>query len=460
MNYRPQTSDAAALWLKPVADPQPDRLFHRGLLRWQALTEAERFVSLAIGLIPLWWMISWGYVPLFLAIGVFAWQFLRHKRLGLTRPSLAVVALLLMTAYVMALQQYKGVASGPSAIIAPMQLWGSAALLLWYIQSHQIRVRLPVVAWSFSLVAAQAVLFWLAVHFVLGEPFFVPVPNLMARLLGNATRFDSAALGSVGNFLNPYNSLTRGPGNLVRYTFFFPHPTNSSLVFGFIVLIALDLKNRIWANSVIFASSFLILVCQSRNVWVMLPIVVLLHWLITTGKAKGLAVLFTILAITSFVTLSIPQITDLIVERTATTAEATSNLRRASTDDRQEIYVKTWESITTEPPIIGHAEPGAEVNPGYEFARVGTESFILGTLLYKSGFLGTGLFLAFLISFLGWLHRTRGDRPLCCFLMLLLLGLASMVTEFLPMDTLILILCSLVSTNSGPIAPSPKVNYA
>lgn len=459
MNYRSRISDPAALWFKP-ADPQPDRLFYRGLLRWQALTGAERFVSVAIGLVPLWWMISWGYVPLFLTIGVFAVQFLRHRQFGLTRPSLAVVALLLMTGYLIALQQYKGVAAGPSALISPMQLWGSAALMLWYIQSHEIRVRLPVIAWSFSLVAAQAVLYWLVVHFALGEPFFVPVPNLMARLLGNATRFESSALGSVGNFLNPYNPSTRGPGNLVRYTFFFPHPTNSSLVFGFIVLLALDLKNRIWSSSVIFASSFLILVCQSRNVWVMLPIVVLLHWLITTGKARGLAVLLAILSITSFVTLSIPQVTDLIADRAATTAEATSNLRRASTDDRQEIYVKTWESITTEPPIIGHAVPGAEVNPGYEFARIGTESFILGTLLYKSGFLGTGLFLAFLISFLTWLHRTRHDRPLCCFLMLLLLGLASMVTEFLPMDTLLLILCSLVSTHSAPIAPPQKVSYA
>jgi len=450
-------SASPPFWLKPAQNQQDDRLFHSGIIRWRTLNEAERFVCCFIILAPLWWFISWSYMPLFLTAGVFAYQLIRHKTLGLTRPSLAVVALLLFAGYSIGLYHLKVPGTGPAAFIGLIQMWGTAALMLWYVQSRQIRIRFVVAAWALSIVVLEAILYWLFVHFVLGEPYFTPSPTLVAQLLGN-TSYNSTQLGAVGNFLNPYNPSVRGPGGLVRYTFFFQHPTISSQVFAFVVLVALDLKNRLWSSTVIGASSFLVLACQSRNVWLVLPIVVLVHWLITTGKARGLAVLLAILALVSFVTLSIPQVTDTITDRAATTAEATSNLRRASTTVRRDIYLQTWESIVTEPPVIGHAIPGAEVAPGYEFGRIGTESFILGTMLYRSGFLGTGLFLTFLVSFLTWLWRTRDDRPLCCFLMLLLLALSSAVTEFSPLEALILILCAVIYTPKLA-QPKPKSTY-
>ncbi len=463
MNRHPKISASQSFWQKPAQDQQNDcfavsqgenQLFHNGLIRWQALTGAERFVGLAIVLAPVWWFISWSYMPLFMTIGLFAYHLVRHKQLGLTRPSLSVVALLLFTGYLIVLYRLRVPDVGPAGIIGLLQMWGTATALLWYVQSQKIRIRLTILAWAFSVVVLEAVLYWLFARFVLGEPFFIPSPNLIATFLGNTT-FRSTQLGAVGNFLNPYNPSVRGPGGLVRYTFFFQHPTISSQVFAFAVLIALDLKNRLWSSTVIGASAFLILVCQSRNVWLVLPIVVLVHWLITTGKTRGLSALMAALAIVSFVTLSIPQVTEKLADRVTTTAEATGNLRKDSTDVRRDIYIKTWASILTEPPVIGHAVPGEEVVPGYEFGRVGTESFILGTV-YRAGFLGTGMFLVFLISFLAWLWRTRDDRPLCCFLMLLLLALSSAVTEFSPLEAIILILCAITYV---PKLAQPKPKY-
>src|SRR5579883_586436 len=74
-------------------------LFRNCLIRWQALTHAEKFVCVAIVIYPLWWTISWVYSPLILTIYLFGYQIYRHKTLGLSRPSLAVVALILPTIY-------------------------------------------------------------------------------------------------------------------------------------------------------------------------------------------------------------------------------------------------------------------------------------------------------------------------------------------------------------------------
>lgn len=436
-------------------------MVRHGLIRWQALSGTERFVCISIILVPLWWVISWSYAPLLITIGIFTYQLVRYKSLGLSHPSLSAIALLVFAVYQVILYRLNVPDGGPAGLLVPMQLWGSAGLLLWYVQSHQIRVRLPVIAWGFSMVALQATCYWLFAHFVLSEAYYTPVPNLLARLLDKGTTYSSGKLGSVGNFLTPYIPDAKAFAGLVRYAFFFPHPTISSFFFGFSFLIALDLRNRILSFWLTGSSSFLILICQSRNIWLTLPIVVLLRWILTTGRTRGLAFLMALAATASFVMLSIPAVTDLVTDKVTATADSASDLRKASTEDRNKIYSRTWENIVEEPPIIGHSVPGPEVNPGYQFARIGTESFILGSLLYKAGFLGTGLFLTFLVSFSSWLYKTREDRPLCCFLILLLLSLSSAVTEFLPTEALILILCTIASnSNIAHSHQSSRVNHA
>lgn len=421
-----------------------DRLFKNGLLRWQAITPSEQFAAVVISLIPVWWLISWSYSPLLLILGVFAYRLWRYKELGLSRPSLPVVALFCLTLYATVLYKLKVPDGGPAGLVGPMQFWGAIGLWLWYIQSHRIRIRLQVVAWACSVVALEALGFWLVNHFILGEPVFDPARTLVATFIGKGESFDGGKSGSVGNYLVPYEPDTKGVGGLIRYTFFFPHPTASSFMFGFILLIALDLKNRLWSRSLVTICSFLILVCQSRNAWVTLPIAVLIHWLVTTGKTRGLAFLLALFALVSFITLSIPSVTNTLTTKVANTAEATTSYRKESTDARNKIYMRTLEAVLGEPPLIGYVVPGAEVVPGYEFARIGTESFILGTLLYKSGLLGTALFLTFFIPFLSWLYTTRRDRPICCFLMLLWLGIASMVTEFLTTEIFVLVICAAI----------------
>jgi hypothetical protein len=284
---------------------------------------------------------------------------------------------------------------------------------------------------------------WLFCHFVLSEPSYIPPRTLFATITRKSANYSPNLFGSISNYLVIYYQGQKGLGGLARYTFFLPHPTISSFYIGFAGLIALDIKNRFWSWSIFAACVFLILVCQSRNAWLALSIVLVVRWLLTKGKTGGIAFLLMLFAITSFTTLSLPTVTDYITESYTNSVESSSNFRKASTDDRNKIYQRTWEIIVEEP-LVGHGVNGPPVTPGYDFARIGAESFVLGTLLYKSGLLGTGVFLTFFTSFLSWLYKTRQDRPLSCFMMLLYLSLASLVTEFLTPEFFLVLLCMML----------------
>lgn len=194
----------------------------------------------------------------------------------------------------------------------------------------------------------------------------------------------------------PYYFDKPGIGGLLRYTFFFNHPTVTSFVVGFAGLVVLDVKNRYWFLPIVAICSFLIIICQARNSWLALPIVLLVRWLIMNGKTRGLSFMLMILAIISFLIFSVPFVTNLITESYTNTVEATSNFRKDSTEVRNLVYQRTWDKIVEEPSIVGYGINGPSVAPGYDYAGIGTESFVLGTLLYKSGLIGSGLFLAFL----------------------------------------------------------------
>lgn len=404
-------------------------LFQGIWLRWTALARAEQVVCIGIICTPLWWFIGWGVNPFLWVVGIAIYEYLVYQKIRLSKPSIEAIAIMLfalsnMFAYTLNTPEF-----APRAWINPFLTWGCGGLLLWYIQSQQIRVRLEVVAWAFSLLICMMVVWWLCFHFVLSEPNFVP-PRTLYAIIFDQGAYDPNKLGSVGNFLVPYMANENGFAGLRRYTLFFPHPTTSSFAIGFAGLIALDIKNRVWSLPIIAACSFLIIIGQARNSWLALPIVLIVRWLFITGKTKGLTFILMLSAIISFTTLCIPTVTDWLIATRTNTVEATSNFRKDSTDVRNLIYQQTWESVVEEPSLLGRGINGATVQPGYEFAAVGTESFVLGTLLYKSGFLGTGLFLTYLIFFLVGLYKTRTNRPSAAFLVLLYLGLTSLVTEF------------------------------
>ncbi|BAY93085.1 MULTISPECIES: hypothetical protein [unclassified Tolypothrix] len=411
-------------------DSYNDKLFRGVLIRWELLTQAEKVVSQGIILIPLWWLIGWAIMPFIWVIGIVIYEYKNYKKIRLSRPSVEVIAILLFTVNSIISFIVNSPQIYPRGLIFPFYMWGCGGLLLWYIQSHKIRIRLQVVAWAFSIAICMMLVWWLLFYFILNEPYFIPTRTLYATILDKGARYNPNDISSVSNFLVPYNSAERGFGGLYRYTFFFTHPTVSSFAIGFAGLIVLDTKKRLWYLPIITVCSFLILICQARNAWLVLPIILILRWLFINSKTKEIAFILTLLSIISFVSLSIPSVTNWINETNSNTVEVTSNFRKDSTETRNLIYQRTWQSIVEEPSLIGHGLNGASVQPGFEFAVVGTESFILGTLLYKSGFLGTGLFITFLFAFLRWFYKTRENRPICSFLILLYFGLTSLVTEF------------------------------
>lgn len=426
-------------------------LFHGLWLRWQVLTQAERVVCCGIILIPLWWSIGWGITPLFWVTGVAIYDIWRYHKIRLSLPSLEVVAMLLFGVHNIISYLLNTPSITPSGILVPFYMWGCSGLLLWYIQSNKIRLRLQVVAWAFSVTICMMVGWWLFFHFVLSEPYFVP-PRTLYAVMFDKGAYNPGKLGSVGNFLVPYYYGEPGFGGFYRYTFFFPHPTTTSAAIALVTLIALDIKKRIWSLPLVLACAFLIFIGQARNAWLAISVVLLIRWLLTTGKTKGLTFMCVLLAIITFITLCIPSVTDWIADTQANTVEATSNLRKDSTETRSLIYKRTWESIVEEPPFLGHGQKGTAVQAGYEFAALGSESFILGTLLYKSGLLGTGIFLTFWISFIRWLYKTKEDRPLCCFMIICYFCFTSIVTEYLVPETFVILLSvMLYSPNKNPL---------
>jgi O-Antigen ligase len=421
-------------------------LFSGIWLRWEALTHAERVICLGIILIPLWWVIGWTYMLLLWVVGIAIYELRSYRKIRLSRPSLEVIAIIIFAFY----RALTYVLNSPEITLRdflnPFVMWGCGGLLLWYIQSHKIRIRLQAVAWAFSAIICLMIVWWLFFHFVLSEPFFMPPRNLFAMMTDKGG-YDPNELGGVSNYLVPYYLTHRGIGGLVRYTFFFPHPTVSSFAIGFAGLIAMDIKKRWWSLPIVSACAFLIIICQTRNAWLALLIVMLIRYLLKSGKTGGITFVLALFAIISFTTFSLPSVTDWMAETYSNTVEATSNFRKDSTESRNLVYQRTWERFV-ENPLMGHGVNGPPVESIYKFTRIGTESFVLGTLLYKSGLLGTFLFLTFFVSFVAWLYNTRDDRPLCCFMMLLYFSLASLVTEFQTPEILIILLCGMISINT------------
>lgn len=401
-----------------------DDLFSGIWIRWKNLTRSEKVVCAYITLIPLWWIWGWRFYFVFLLAGIVIYEWCEKKEIRLQRPSTAVIGIIGYGLYVLVVRYFYGEMEGITlnfnAVIAPLNNIVCFGFLLWYIQDRKIRIRQKVVFWSFSIVIAIMLVTWLIIYFGLNQADYTPPRSIYGLLTGKSAEYTPGDGNS--NFLMPYFPTDESIGGLVRYVYFFPGPEALALVMAFVCLLSLDIKNRLWSFILLFSSVFLLLTSGTRSVWVSLPIVLGLRYLLTTSRIFGPAFICGLLAIVSFSSLSVPIINNLVIDNVMNTAEATANARADSTEVRSEIYRLTMEGIEKADNsqfIFGHVVVGEGVVLGYEPAKVGTHSFILGTLLYRGGLLGTGFFLTFWISLLWWLYKTRCDRPLCLFMFIL-----------------------------------------
>lgn len=388
-------------------------------IQWIALTQPERVVCGGIILIPLWWVIGWTYTFLLLMLGIFSYEVMLKGSLRLPRPSLVVVSAVAFGLQRLVSEYINSPAYSLNALMYLINTWICFGLIFWYIESKNIRVRLEVLAWACSVLVVQMLLLWIVIHFGFKEPYYTPPRSLFALLTNKGERFIPGS--GFSNYLLPYWPDDKLPGGMARFGFFFPVPEAFATVVCFIILLALDIKNRLWSVLLFSSSTFLLFLSGTRALWLIFPIVLCIRYVLIFGKVWGPSLIYAFIAIVSFVMLSLPPVTNFVSETYTNTTEAASNLRQDSTEVRTKIYTRTLDAIVTEPDklILGRGVPGPTVLPGYEPARLGTHSFILGTLLYRCGLLGTGIFLAFWVSLFLKFYKTRAARPICSLLVIL-----------------------------------------
>ncbi len=421
--------------ISSTAVQDSDTIFTGIWIQWHDLTQSEKVVCACIVLIPLWWLWGWSYLTVFLAVSVFAYQYFYKGSLHLQKPSLFIIAGIayglyeLLSLYLWAV--YNNYSLNPRSFTNSITTWIAPIALLWYIKNYKIKVRLQVVIWAFSVVVVQMLLFWVVIHFLEKENFYIPPRSLFGLLTGKGEVFVPGVGNS--NFLMPYFASDSSLLGMVRYVFFFHGPESLALVVGFVCILAVDIQQKIWSILLFSGSFFLLLLSGTRSTWVAVPTVLLIRWLLTITKNGKLWRIFALLAIVSFVTLSIPAVNDLFSNYAKHTAKATGELRGDSTEVRAEIYRQTWKGFVNGSDtqlILGHIVPGETVLPGYAPAVVGSHSFLLSSLLYGKGLLGTAIFWSFWLSLISWLYATRKSRPMSCLIVYLLFSLTFSVMEY------------------------------
>jgi O-antigen ligase len=434
------------LWHSPLPSPvrsaQPEDSTSplQGIwLRWNNLTTAEKSICAFIVLVPLWWFVGWTYTILLIAVSCAAYEVWQSGGLRLRSPSLLAIS-------VLCFELYKNLAtilnSKEIALSSLLSLVTGVCLgfILWYVESKQIHIRTEVVAWAFSALVIEMLVFWVVAQLMLGAPHFTPLRSLAGQLTEKGERYIPGA--GTSNYLIPYWPDDKLPGGLVRFAFFFPVPEDFALIAGFSILLALDIKKRIWSLPLLSAGLFLLFLSGTRSNWIILPIVLAVRFIFVARKIGGTTLLSALIAFVGFFTLSLPLVTDLITDTYTTTKEATGHLRQDSTEVRAKIYERTWNAIVDAPEdfILGRGVPGLTVLPGYEPAKVGSHSFILGSLLYRMGLLGTATFLVFWTSLFFHLYTTWATRPSSSLLMFLYISLTFMFMEVSMITYLIILL--------------------
>lgn len=438
---------------KPVSSRKADEesLFSGIWIRWSALNAAERLVCANIVLLPVWWFVGLlEYTPLLLLLGIALYEWLRYGKLRLKRPRLEVVALFAFFAYYFVDAFLIFHNAHPSVHLPPGDVRDitlnelikaffefSIPCLVWYIQSNNVRVRLEVVAWACTVSVIQMLVFWLLVQFVFPGSFDNPPPSLYAILTGKPKEYVDG-LGSA-NYLQFYDA----DG---RFIFFFGNNQPSATFLGLASLVALDVKNRFWSLLLLGGCIFLMSLTATRSVWVALPIVVLVYFLLTSGKFGGAWLVFALIAVVSFSTLSLPPVTDLVFNAYSGTATAVRDVRPGSSEVRNEIYKQTLKQIPDKL-LFGHKVEGERVVTTVADGTgpaIGTHSFILGDLLYKGGLVAAGIFATFWASLIIWFYNTRVGRPTCWFPILLFFSLTSTVSFLHWMLPICTLLCMVI----------------
>ena len=415
--------------------PPPEKLFRGIFLRWSALTLTEKVVCANIVLLPVWWYVGiTQYMLLFLSLGIVFYEWRRYGRLRLKRPSLAVIALFAFYAYgyvdnfLISFDAYPSIDIPPDLELNPNSRIKSlfpfaVPFLFWYIQSNKVRVRLEVVAWAGSVSVIQMLLGWLIFQFAFPGWIDRPPRTLYAILTGKGG-FNPQEVKGWGNYLAFYDE--------DRVRFFFNHYQATAAFLGLVSLIAVDLKNRLWSCLLLAGCIFAIILIGSRSVWLALPAALLMRFFLTLVKLRLTALVFALLAIISFAALSLTPVTNLMFASYTDTASAVANARAGSTEARSLVYKATLKRIPDKP-IFGHKVLGPPAREGptvfvLDPPRIGTHSFILGSLLYQKGLLGLGLFATFWASLLSWFYQTHRERPMCWVPILALFTLQSAVT--------------------------------
>jgi hypothetical protein len=417
--------------LKPVSLVQQtknERLFSGVWIRWSALNAAERLVCAVIVLIPVWW--AFGLIqhllPL-IGLGTAFYEWRRSGTLGLKRPSWLVIALFAYATYnyigsfLLTFDAHPLAELPPDVTRAPTDLveltlttFFSLPYLVWYVQSNNVRVRLKVVAWACSVSVAQQLAVWLVVHFIFAHAYYNPPRTLLATLIGKDAVYERGS--GEYNYMLLYWPTDKSIGGLPRYFSFLGTPESFALFGGVAGLLALDIKNRLWSLLLFAPSIFFIALSGTRTVWIGFALVLFLRFLFTTGNVGGSRLLLTLIAIVSFVTLSLPPVTNLVFNTYSNTATSIGDYRANSTAERSAGYEETLERILESNPanlLFGHEVEESNAAGGVD---IGSHSYILGTLLYKGGLVATGLFMTFWVSLILWLYRTRIGRPATSFL--------------------------------------------
>ncbi|MBW4668148.1 MAG: hypothetical protein KME60_12185 [Cyanomargarita calcarea GSE-NOS-MK-12-04C] len=427
------------------------RIFSTVFIRWNCLTQSEKVTVVSIILIPLWWLLGWKYLFLLLATSLALHDIFSENGLHLQRPTIPVLSAIGFGLYGILSKYFYSQSNNesinPNSITWPLDGWVGFGLILWYIQSHKIRIRLNVLAWSLTIVALQMVLFWLVIYFVWKQGDYTASRSLFGLITGKGEEFIPGAGNS--NYLMPYFPTDISLPGLVRYIYFFHGPESLALFVGFVCLVALDIKNRLWSWLLFSTSVFLLLTSGTRAVWVALPAVLFLRYFFIVGSWVGAWVLCAVIAIGCFAGLSVPAVSNMLFHSATNTAQSTSSFRGDSSEVRSEIYRRTFRGITEASDaklIFGHVVTGEGVLPGYAPAVVGSHSFLLGSLLYRSGLVGTGIFLTYWVSLIFWLYNTRTGRPISCAMTFVLFSLTFSTMELelpvMPITLIFAMLCT------------------
>lgn len=432
--------------ISSTSTPSSENLLQGIFLRWELLTQSEKVACLGIALVPLWWLWGWSFLFVLLAAGIVSYEYYYHRKIQLQRPSLLIFAFLAYGLYDLIgsvfYSQYHSSSIGIRDLTDQFETVFAPSFILWYVQSRNIRVRLTVVAWAFSIVVASMIIAWLYGVIVMRQAQFVH-PRSLFGLLTKKPPIYEPGLGNT-NYLIFYRASDKSVPGFVRFFLFFHGPESLALATAFIALLALDIKNRIWSIGLFCGSGLMLLMSGTRSTWLALPTVILIRWLVKTGAKQGLWLVLALITFCSCLFM-LPPVTDFLSDVSAKTAQSSNELRGDSSDVRAEIYRRTSERVLNSSDwqlIMGHTVPGETVLREYEPAKVGTHSFYLGTLLYRQGLVGTGLFILYWFSLGAWLYRTRHGRPIAALLIIVLITFTFSVMAYESIVNPIILVCA------------------